>query len=142
MKIEIFSKYENGKLANSKAVKSALERLSGKDIKITIQPKRKQRSGLQNRYYWGVLVTHWQQLLREEHGVIYSNQETHEFLKANFNKFEIVNEDTGEVLTAPKSTTINSTIQMEEYHEKIRQVAFEFFNAIIPLPNEQIELPL
>lgn len=142
MKIEIYSKYENGKLANSKAVKSALEQLSGKQIKITIEPKRKQRSGLQNAYYHAVIVTYWKQLLKDEHGLIYSNKETHEFLKANFNKVEIVNEDTGEVLNAPKSTTINTTTQMEEYHEKCRQVAYEFFGAIIPLPNEQIELPL
>ena len=140
MKIEIYSKYESGKLANSKAVKKAFEQLAGKDIKITIEPKRKKRSNEQNRYYWGVLVTHWQQLLKDEHGLIYSAQETHEFLKANFNKVEIVNEDTGEFLTAPKSTTINTTTQMEEYHEKCRQVAFEFFGAVIPLPNEQIEL--
>lgn len=142
MKSEIYSKYENGKLANAKAVKKALEQFYGKAIKITIEPKRKRRSLSQNAYYHSVIVTHWQQLLREEHGVIYSVQETHEFLKANFNKVDLVNEETGEVLTAPKSTTQNTTVQMEEYHEKCRQAAFDFFGAIIPLPNEQIELPL
>ena len=81
----------------------------------------------------------WKPLLTESQGVFYSEKDTHEFLKANFNYKELVNEETGEILRIPKSTTENRTFEMEEFHEICRQKALEFFNVVIPLPNEQLE---
>jgi hypothetical protein len=31
---------------------------------------------------------------------------------------------------------------MEEYHELLRQKAFEMFGAVIPLPNEQLTIEI
>jgi hypothetical protein len=108
------------------------------EVELKISKKFRKRTSPQNRYYWGVIVFMWKPLLTESQGVFYSEKDTHEFLKANFNYTELVNKETGEVLRIPKSTTENKTFEMEEFHEICRQKALEFFNVVIPLPNEQL----
>ena len=110
------------------------------EVEIKVSKKFRKRTSPQNRYYWGVIVFMWKPLLTESQGVFYSEKDTHEFLKANFNYKELVCQETGEVLRIPKSTTENKTFEMEEYHEICRQKALEFFNVVIPLPNEQLEI--
>lgn len=140
-KIEIISSVQNGNLKrNRNTILEAIRAFEGKDVTITIQLKRKTRSNNQNRYYWGVVVEIWKQLLKESQGEIYSSQEVHDFLKMNFNYREIVDESTGEILRSTKSTTENSTTEMEEYLLVCRQKAEQFFDFIIPEPNEEMEL--
>ena len=55
---------------------------------------------------------------------------------------ERINEDTGEILKIPKSTTENTTSDQEDYHTEIRQFMLEYFNVNCPLPNEQIYLEI
>jgi hypothetical protein len=141
MKHTITTQVTNGKLTrNRKLIKDVLATFEGKEITLTIQKKRKQRSTFQNRYYWGLIVPMWKKLLLEEWGEVHTSESTHEFLKMNFGYRERIDESTGEIFRSPKSTTENSTVEMEEYHELLRQKAFEMFGAVIPLPNEQLEL--
>ena len=112
----------------------------GKTVELTIRRATKQRSGNQNRYYWGVIVPIWQNLLLVEWGELRNKEYTHEFLKANCGYLERVNEATGEILRVPKSTSENTTVEQEEYHTACRQLAFDMFGAEIPLPNEQLKL--
>lgn len=141
MKHTITTEVKQGKLTrNRKLIMDVIGSFEGKVIEITIQKKRKKRSNPQNRYYWGLLVPFWRKLLLEEWGEVHTNESTHEFLKMNFGYNEKVDESTGEIFRTPRSTTENSTVEMEEYHEVLRQKAFEMFGAAIPLPNEQIEL--
>ena len=141
MKYEITSEVKQGRLTrNRSTLKKVLEQFEGKVIVMTIQKKKKQRSSPQNKYYWGVIIPTWQDLLYDEWGEYYTKEQTHEFLKVNFNCEDVVNEDTGEVLKRIKSTTENSTTDMEIYHDICRKKAFEFFGAVIPLPNEDLTL--
>ena len=78
--------------------------------------------------------------LEDVSGELRSKQDVHDFLKFNFNYNEIVNKTTGEIYREPKTTTTNSTTDMEVYHEEIRRFALEFLNVEIPLPNEELEL--
>ena len=143
MKHTITTEVKNGKLTrNRKLIMDVIASFDGKVIEITIQKKRKQRSNPQNRFYWGVIIPIWRNLLLNEWGEVHTNESTHEFLKMNFGYNERVDENTGEIFRSPRSTTENSTVEMEEYHEVLRQKAFEMFEAVIPLPNEQIELSL
>jgi len=71
-----------------------------------------------------------------------SKESTHEFLKSTFNKLELVNELTGEILPSIGSTSQMSTVQMMDYFAEITQWAAEFLNVQIPLPGEQIEINL
>lgn len=140
-KIEVISSVVNGNLMrNRNTIKNAIASFEGKDVLVTIQAKRKVRSNNQNAYYWSVIVECWKYLLKETQGEIYSKEETHEFLKVNFNYQEVVNEQTGVVLRTVKSTTANSTTEMEEYHLRCRQAAEQLFGFNIPEPNEIITL--
>ena len=147
--IEIKTFVDNGKLIkNRDLIEDAIAQYEGKEISIIIKRFFKKRSDNQNRYYWGVLIEHWKNLLREEWGEILSPEEVHEFLKTNLNYEEFADPETGEVLTneitgnpirKPKSTKENTTFSQEEYHESIRQLAYNMFNAHIPLPDAKLK---
>ena len=126
-------------IRNRKLFDKALSTFGDCEVEIKVVKKSRKRTNPQNRYYWGVIVLYWSELLTQEHGEQVTTAQTHEFLKSNFNFYEIVNKDTGEVLRLPKSTTENKTFEMEEFHKVCREKAFEFFNVVIPLPNEQLE---
>lgn len=53
---------------------------------------------------------------------------------------EVYNEKTGSILRKVKSTTENTTVMQEEYHQRCREFIQEWFNIEVPLPNEQTEL--
>ena len=142
-KIEITTNIENGKIKrNRNLILKAFNSFNGKEVVITIKLKRKQRSNNQNAYYWGVIVPIYQQILSDEWGEVYSKEETHEFLKFNCNYIEKVNESTGEVIRASKSTQSNSTTDQEEFHLSCRNLAKDMFNTDIPEPNEEIKLEI
>lgn len=139
--IKIPVKISNGKFAsNLNTIGDILKHYEGCTIDITFKKRSNKRSNHQNSYYFGVIVTIMRNCIKEEWGEIWSLNETHEFLKANCNFEEKINEDTGEVLRKTKSTTENDTKNQEEFHEKCRQLAYNFFNTTIPLPNEDVEL--
>lgn len=56
------------------------------------------------------------------------------------NDQEMVDEDTGEVLSYIPSTTEMSTLEMLEFTDKIRLWAQDFLGLILPLPDEDHEL--
>ena len=126
-------------IRNRKLFDKALSTFGDCEVEIKVAKKSRKRTSPQNRYYWGVIVFYWQPLLTESQGTYFSDKDTHEFLKANFNYTELLNKETGEVLRIPKSTTENKTFEMEEFHKICRDKALEFFNVTIPLPNEQLE---
>ena len=138
-KVEIITDVHSGTLKrNRNLIKKVVAMFEGKTILITFQINRKRRSNYQNAYYWGVIIPIWQNILITEWGEPYSIQETHEFLKYNCNYTEKVNEATGEVLRASKSTKDNSTTDQEMFHLKCRQLAQEMFNVLVPEPGEQL----
>lgn len=137
-KIEIIT--DNRMMRNRTTILKALKQYVNKDVLLTIQPLKRNRSNQQNRYYWGVIIPLVQSGLEDVTGEMRSKNEVHEFLKFNFNYKEIVNQSTGEIYREPKTTTTNSTTDMEVYHEEIRRFAHEFLSVEIPLPNEDLEL--
>ena len=139
MKAQINSKIVNGKCTTNKAsITKAFEQFEGKEITITIEKKRRKRSNEQNAYLWGCVYPLVKIGFFESYGEVFSIEEVHEILKMKFNSIVLANEETGEVIIAPKSTTKNSKFEQEQYHEQIRSFAKEWFNIHIPLPNEEI----
>ena len=57
-----------------------------------------------------------------------------------FNKKELVNEQTGEILQTIGSTAQMSTSEMMDYFAEITQWSVEFLNVQIPEPNEQMKI--
>lgn len=139
--ISILTRIENGKTKrNTKLIKSALEKFEGKEIEIRISRKYPTRSIPQNKFYWGVLIPQFQELIAEHWGEIKSAEETHEILKFSCNYDEKVNEETGEIIRVPKSTTELTTTGFMDYHQKLRQLAMDYFNTILFEPNEQLQI--
>ena len=141
MKIQIKSFVQNGNLKQNRTlIKNAIESFEGKDIMITFEKPKRKRSNPQNNYLWGILYPITQNAIKNEWGEIWSIEKVHDFYKIQFNVIEKVNEETGQVIKLPKSTTENTTIQQEEYHLQIREFLKEWFNIDCPLPNQEIIL--
>jgi hypothetical protein len=141
MRIEIDSKVVNGKLEKNRDLLSdVIKSLEGKDIIITIEKKRKKRSNPQNSYYFGVVIPMMKQGFYNSLGEHVGTDEIHTFLKNRFLFKEIVNENNAEIIKMPQSTTELTTIQFEEYLDKIREFGLEFLNITIPLPNQELTI--
>ena len=137
----INSRVEGGKLKQNLAkINAEIRKHEGKFIEITIKRKQKCRSIPENKYYFGVVVQIWKDLIYDEWGEHWSSVQTHEFLKSHCNFKEMPNTATGEIIKIPLSTADLKTFEFEEYLEKCRRLAFDFFNVQIPLPNEQTTL--
>lgn len=137
----ITSRVEGGKLAQNVAkINAEIRKHEGYFIDVTIKRKYKRRSIPENRYYFGVVIQIWKDLIYEEWGETWSSIQTHEFLKSHCNFKEMPNIANGEIIKIPLSTADLKTIEFEEYLEKCRRLAFDFFNVQIPLPNEQTTL--
>ena len=112
-----------------------------KEITITVERKKKKRSLSQNNYYFGVVVP----LVRMglvDIGYRAGLEQAHNYLRDNFAKGELVNENTGEILPIKLSTTEMTTTDFMGYIEQIQQWSAEYLNVQIPDPNEQIKLEL
>lgn len=101
--------------------------------------KANKRSNPQNRYYWGLVIPLIQQGIGHL-GTELTKEETHEFLKARYNFEEIINTETGEAISIPKSTTRLNKSQFSEYIEHIQQFGSQFLNIQIPDPGQQLEI--
>jgi hypothetical protein len=92
------------------------------------------RTGNQNRYYWGVVIKAFVDGTAEEWGDPVSAEEAHDFLKEKFNFSEHINEDTGEAIRIPRSTADISTVEFTQYIERCRLFIEEWFHIEIPDP--------
>lgn len=100
--------------------------LNNKKVTITITPFRKPRSGAENRYYHGVVVS----MLADEFS--FTPEEMHEALKLKF-----LLDKTRKIPTV-KSTAQLSTVEFETYLSQIRIWASKEYQIDIPNPNETI----
>ena len=142
-KISIISDVNNGNLKRNRGeIINALKSFEGITIKLTIEKFSNKRSNNQNSYYWGVIIPILKDAIFNEWGEVWSKEKTHEFCKMQFNYFEKINEDTGEIVRVPKSTTENTTTTQKEFHLEIRKFTKEWFNVDIPLPNKHLNLEL
>jgi len=104
--------------------KSAFYHYEGKEITLTVQRKKKQRSNNQNNYLWGVVY----ELLSQHLG--YTPDEIHDLMRLKF-WFKFIGD-----VKIPKSTTKMKTSDFEEYASKIRQFSSIELGCYIPMPNE------
>ena len=143
MKIQITSSVQNGLLnRNRNLIMDAIKSFEGKEVLITFEKPKKKRTNPQNSYLWSVLYPITQEAIKNEWGEIWNIEKVHEFYKIQFNVIEKINEDTGQIIKLPKSTTENTTTQQEEYHLQIREFLQEWFNITAPMPNEDLTLEL
>ena len=99
---------------------------------INVSSKKQQRSTYQNSYYWGVIVD----LSCEVSG--YSPAEQHEVFKQEILGSKEV-EYNGKIHYITNSTAKLNTSQFEDFAEHCRAIAAEWYEIMIPLPNEVID---
>lgn len=104
---------------------------------ITIAPYRKTRSTQQNAYLWGVVYPAVLFGLQDAGWEIIDEEQVHEYCKQAFAAREVINKDTGEVLSLPSSTARMQTAEFNVYVDKIKAFALEYLNVTIPEPNEE-----
>ena len=104
---------------------------------ITIAPYRKTRSNQQNAYLWGVVYPAVLFGLQDAGWEIIDEEQVHEYCKQAFAAREVINKDTGEVLSLPSSTARMQTAEFNVYVDKIKAFALEYLNITIPEPNEE-----
>lgn len=112
------------------------------DVEYSWEVKRykKDRSNLQNRYYWGCVVQLVYEGLRDAgFDEIRNPENAHEMLKEMFFKKIIFSEQKGELAMIQSSAQF-STGEFEEKMESIRMWAKDFLGITVPLPNEQLQI--
>src|SRR4029078_816659 len=129
---------QSGAVANPKVIAQLFNGLKDGKYIVEINDYNK-RSDQQNRYYWGLVVPLVQKGI-EDYGTELTKEETHEFLKARFNVADLVNQDTGETINLPLSTTRLNKEQFGEYIEKIQRFGAEFLGIEIPDPGQQLSI--
>ena len=137
--IKIISKVKDGKLIlNTDRIKTALSQYEGKRVEIILRKDNYYRSNQQNAYYFAVIIPLTIEAIQNEWGEIWGIEKTHELFKTMFLFDEKANYRTGEIIKIPKSSTQNTTVEQESFHDQCRQFLREWFNVEAPLPNEEI----
>lgn len=142
-KIQVKTTVNSGRfIRNINILLDAIKSFEGKEVLVTLEKPVKKRSNPQNNFYWGVCIVIIKQALRET-GNILNENEIHDLLRLKFLKHTIlIKEETGEYVERMKSTTELTTTEFMEYILSIQQFASEYFDVIIPNPNEEITLEL
>lgn len=120
----------------------AIRTFEGKTVNVTIQLHRKRRSNPQNAYMWGVVIPLIQEGLKDATGEVRDFESIHyQILLPLFApKREIVNKETGEVVSEKMTSSEMTTTEMMEYFQSIQKWAAEFLGINIPDPNQELTL--
>ena len=124
---------------NRKQFDEDLNLFIDKEVVLSLENKKRKRSLHQNNFYWGVVIPIVKQGLIDV-GYRVTIDDTHDYIKTNFIKKELVNENTGEILPSIGSTTELTTTEFMDLIAEIQQWAAEYLNVEIPDPNEQINI--
>lgn len=106
------------------------------DYLVEVRKVRRTRSLNQNAYLWGCVYPLLLEGLNEQGWEFTSVEQVHEFFKTQYAQEQVVNKQTGEVVTFPSSTRDMDTVTFFSYCDKLREVAQSFLGIDIPDPNE------
>lgn len=101
------------KILNLKAFREYTQQFKeGEDLVLSLERKKRNRSGQQNNYYWGVVLD----LIARHTG--HSSNELHEIYKRMFLPHEFITYN-GKEIRVPGSTANLNTLTFGEYLDKI-----------------------
>ena len=122
--------------------KEILQAFPGKPITVTVAQTARKRSSPQNRYYWLILnfILPFIKDADPENNLTLKAEDLHEFFKGEFlGTIDKAISADGDTIQVVRSTTDLSKDEMGQYIDLIAKFSIEFFNAPIPLPEEQME---
>lgn len=126
---------QQGVFSNMKAVAAMCEKHEGKEVTITVQGHRKQRSNPQNRYYWGVVIPYVINMF-QENGTPTDGDNVNHYLKRHVgNLMEPIITPDGDRVLFVRSSADLSVQEFEDYMTIVRAWSAEL-GEVIPLPNE------
>lgn len=137
MKRIYFNRTDPPTESSRQLLNETLDSLPLGDYVITITPNRKTRSNQQNAYLWGIVYPSVLFGLQDAGWEIIDEEQVHEYCKQAFAAREVINKDTGEVISLPNSTARMQTAEFNVYVDKIKAFALEYLNITIPEPNEE-----
>lgn len=135
----------NGKLqftGNRTWVKDHIARLKDGEYVVEIKKYKKPRSLSQNAYLHGVLIPCFRDALYEAGYDDITLAQVKQHLKTKFLTREIINKETGEILTYVQDTSDLNTEEMGIFFEQVWKYAAEDLNYTIPSPGSQSSLIL
>lgn len=136
-KLELYARIEGGKLIIPNRVRFDQEIASFPDQQVTITVKKAgKRSTPQNNYYHGVVVESVRHRMIEL-GHKLDHDETHEWLKKEFNYQELANESGELIGRFALSTTDLNKEEFAVYLDKIMEWAASILNIYIPPASSQ-----
>lgn len=126
-KIQLPGKIANGSFIpqSQRNMDNAMQILEGQNVVVTIEKPSKQRTNPQNAYLWGVPY----KMIADETG--------DDVDSVHHAMTEMFLTEPGNVVKKVKSTTKLSTVEFNEYVEKIIRWAAQFLGLYVPLPQEE-----
>lgn len=120
----LVDKYGTLDFQSNTILRTIIKKFSEREVEVTIQPLRKDRSSQQNRYYWGVVIPLTRAFYKENTGEEISADLMHvyhltEILGNKIISKEIYGKDCFFVET--NSTKTMSTIEFNDFKEKIQK---------------------
>jgi len=115
-----------------------LKFFEGQKVTFWIEKYSNIRSVRQNRFLWGTVYSIAMQGFKDI-GYDVSEEDVHGIFTSMFLTRKRLNEVSGEEISFVQSTTTLSTVEFQEYWQRIQRFASENLNCYIPDPNEPIE---
>ena len=140
-KVEFISRVKSAKFNDNirKSIIKAMPSFEDDMVKITIETVSGKRSVRQNGYLH-LLFTFFMIALNDL-GNEYSMLRVKEMCKERFLKVDVVNVDTGEIIGHEiRHTADLNKEEMKQFIESVIRWGAEFFNIILPYPNEIMTL--
>jgi len=129
----IFTRIEQGKIRDDDSFRQLLEKHSGKDVKITVERKRKNRSLNQNAFMHGPFLESMREMFAD-FGNDYEPEFVKDIFKRQFGVKREVKFPDGSSQMVEVSTAKWSTTECETAMERARRFYAEFYQ--LPYPRE------
>jgi hypothetical protein len=103
--------------------------------------RKDKRTSQQNRYLHGIMLPIIKDALREAGwNEIKTIEDAKDFVKVKFLKYDLVNEETGEVVMMFRNTSALTKLQFMELVTDVQIWLLDYFNIDLPLPGEQSKM--
>lgn len=140
--VDYVGQVTGGRISDAMAILigKAIKMFDGKNIKISVSERKRNRSLSQNAYYWGVVIPAVLEMFRDAGNAV-DEDEVHSYLKKEIGRLStLINLPDGEVALVPRSTKHLDTMAFEGYLDRVRAWAASM-GCIILMPNETPEEP-
>lgn len=102
--------------------------------KIDVKLVRRRRTVDQNSWLWGCIYPLLHQALNAQGWEFVTDEQVHEFFKAQMTDDKVINKHTGEIIDIPRSTKEMDTVTFSTYCDQLREYGRQYLGVEIPDP--------